>query len=1123
MIVCLFSPYLLIPLKREKLLGSLVSIAMLCLPFSCTQSDRQPTTASVSEVIKTKGRVIATDTLPPPQVLPLGPQKIVAAGNPSVVSIKDRRQPARTVVAAVGAPVVKTPGRDSFLLPKVVPATPKVVVAKRPQVVPAQPGYSKEYNPYNFMLYGLSQGLVETQIHAMCRDKSGNLWFGTFNGISKYNGKTFENYTMRQGLIDNFVEWIIEDRAGNMWFGCREGVSKFDGRTFSNYTVKEGLSDNHVTGILEDRQGNIWFSTQSNGVSKLDKSGKTFTHLTKKQGLAIKIYAMTEDRSGNIWFGTYNEGLIQYDGKSFSHYTKKEGLSENSIMHLMVDRTGNLWLATWTGVTKFDGKNFHHTIGLTNSWVNNMLEDREGAVWFVALAGGVFSLDKTGRTLTNITSKEGLIDDEISSIIEDPAGNLWFGSYKGVAKYSRRFNTLTKQDGLVSSSVRSIIEDRNHNLWVGSEAGGGLTYFDFDKKTMTGYTPKEGLSHDSALTLLEDKEGNIWVGSLYYHMVRLNADRKTLTHFPESGSFVVCIFEDRAGNVWYSSREQGGVFRINRGTQTRTHFTVQQGLCHDQVIRIFQDKAGNMWFCTFGGVSRLDKDGRTFTNYTEKEGMHFGIFESIVEDQRGDFWFGTLGGGVTRLDVRHQTLRHFTESEGLSHNTVFGLREDKAGNLWISSRTGLNKLSKKELEKMAASPNAPILPFFKKYTPENGNMGFAEGRYYLLEAKNGDLWIPKMDRLTIYHPRQDALNPEMPTVQLTNIKLYNEVIAWKKDSSFVLKNGFTVQDFTFKGLSQWQMVPEELSLAFNNNFLTFEFAGTNTNAPQAVSYQYRLVGLENNWSAVTQRSEATYGNLPPGSYTFNVKAMNEEGLWSKELAYSFTIRPPWWKTWWCYLLYSMVIGGVVYVFIQYRVAQRVGRIKALEAIRTKISSDLHDDVGTILSGLAMQSQMMAFSAKEEQKDSLLEISSMSHDAMERMRDTVWAIDSRKDKYENLIDRMRDFAERSLNRRHITHDFTLDMEDTRKFIDPQKRQNIYLIFKEAIINIVKHSDATHVDIVFSEQRNQLHLLIHDNGSQLQNGTSSDGLGLSNMQMRAAQLGGHLTAGYEEGFKVELTLG
>lgn len=202
-------------------------------------------------------------------------------------------------------------------------------------------------------------------------------------------------------------------------------------------------------------------------------------------------------------------------------------------------------------------------------------------------------------------------------------------------------------------------------------------------------------------------------------------------------------------------------------------------------------------------------------------------------------------------------------------------------------------------------------------------------------------------------------------------------------------------------------------------------------------------------------------------------------------------------------------------------AQGIEKIRATEAIRTKLSSDLHDDVGSSLSGLAMQSQMLALTAKEEQKESLNEISAMSHEAMEHMRDTVWAIDSRKDRYENLIDRMRAFAERNLNLKQITHEFDITVDDARKFIDPQKRQHIYLIFKEAITNICKHSDATHVIIRFTQEKAQLRLLIHDNGSP-KNLVNSDGLGLQNMKIRATQLGGTLAVSYEDGFKIELVL-
>jgi signal transduction histidine kinase len=249
--------------------------------------------------------------------------------------------------------------------------------------------------------------------------------------------------------------------------------------------------------------------------------------------------------------------------------------------------------------------------------------------------------------------------------------------------------------------------------------------------------------------------------------------------------------------------------------------------------------------------------------------------------------------------------------------------------------------------------------------------------------------------------------------------------------------------------------------------------------------------------------------------------MNGDGNWSDEATYGFSIRPPFWRMWWAYLFYLITIAYIIYRLINYRVEQGVSRLKTLEAIRTKISTDLHDDVGSVLSGLAMQSQMLAFSAKDEQKESLLEISNMSHDAMERMRDTVWAIDSRKDKYENLIDRMRAFAEKNLNMKQIKHTFKVEVEDSKKFINPEKRQNIYLIFKEAITNICKHSDAKNVNIVFKQEKNTLYLLIYDDGSKMET-SNSDGLGLNNMNMRAKNIGATLNVKYQDGFKVELEM-
>lgn len=228
---------------------------------------------------------------------------------------------------------------------------------------------------------------------------------------------------------------------------------------------------------------------------------------------------------------------------------------------------------------------------------------------------------------------------------------------------------------------------------------------------------------------------------------------------------------------------------------------------------------------------------------------------------------------------------------------------------------------------------------------------------------------------------------------------------------------------------------------------------------------------------------------------------------------------------------TLILSGIFFVFgliitIFYiknlRRKNKLRLIQQQETFRNQVSSDLHDDVGTILSGLAMQAEMVSItSTNAEEKKSLAEISLMSREAMETMRDIVWAIDSRQDKYENLIGKMRDFAEKNLHLKHIKHSFKIEAEDTKKFIAPEKRQNIYLIFKEAITNISKHSDARDVAILFREEPNKIYLLIHDDGST-DTIKATNGLGLKNMRMRAKAINGLCEITFDNGFKVELTV-
>ncbi|WP_255076729.1 sensor histidine kinase [Lacihabitans sp. CCS-44] len=1064
------------------------------------------------------GRVIALDTMPKPENTPMGKTETIPVGKPSSSPIAEQKRPITWQTVKAGEPKIFTPGKDSVLKPTIQPAMHKPKLAGVPKINIAKEPHSLDYNPFNLLIYGMKEGLIESQVHSLFQDKKGNIWTGSFNGISKYNGHTFENYTRKEGLVDNFFTCGLEDHEGNIWLGFRDGLTKFDGKYFTNYTTNEGLSSNAIASILEDKQGNIWLGTSGGGACMLDKARKNFHHFGLKQGLSTIILSMVEDKKGNIWFGTQEHGLFKYDFKSFARYGFYEGLTFVTVNDLKIDNDGQLWMAMWTGVSRFDGTHFHHFTGELKGYASKMTIDKNDHVWFGGQPGGLYQIDKHQNLISTISQSQGLPDVQAFVLLADKNGNIWFGTDNGLIKYTKLVQNLTEKDGLVGFQISSVVADHHKNIWVGAYDG-GVSKIDYRDKKIHTYTPKEGLIERNIISILEDSEENVWFGTEYSNLFKLNKGGKTFTSFKDSGTYIVCVFEDKAGNIWYSSRDKGEVIRINKSDNTRTHFSPKQGLPHSQVVRIWQDSGGNMWFCTFNGVSQLDAQGKFLTNFTEKEGFKFGVVESVVEDKHGNFWFSTLADGITHLNLKNKTFINFTEKDRFSNNTSFGILKDKKGNLWFNTRQGLSKLSAQVVDQLASKNPLSKSINFKNYTSEQGYLGFGGGRFDILEDSAGKIWLPMVDRLTIFDPNQESLDLDKPTVEITKVKLFNENINWQKDTTITLKNGLRVGDFEFQELSKWNALPVGLKLAYNHNYLNFEFAGINVNTPAKLSYQYILEGLDKTWSVSSSRSEAIYGNLPAGYYTFKVKASNGGEKWSETVSYSFTIKPPFWKTWWAYSLYFLLLGCLIYWLIQVRVERGLKRIKSLEIIRTKISSDLHDDVGSILSGLAMQSQMMAFNAKDQLKDNLLELSQMSQEAMERMRDTVWAIDSRKDKYENLVDKMREFAEKSFHLKQINHVFKTEIDDSKRFINPDKRQNIYLIFKEAVTNICKHSDATFVDIYLKQDKGNFTLKIKDNGI-LKPNVKSEGTGLINMKMRAKSIGFILEFESNDGFTIIL---
>lgn len=896
--------------------------------------------------------------IPLPKIIKSGELKTLPA-NENIVAV------GAPEIVIMGTPRVFSPGHDTIPFPKAIPAIHRPYRAGIPDVMVVQAPSIRDQNSYNFSTYTKLQGLKHNTVRCISQDKAGNLLFGTAGGISKYDGKYFTHITEKEGLSNNAIISILEDSKGNLWLGSLYGgLLKYDGKFFTKFTEKEGLSSSRIRAILEDRKGNLWFATHGGTIIKYD--GVSFINFTKREGIPqYAIMSIIEDHKGNLWFGTWGGGILKYDGEKFMQITEKQGLPNNNVFTIIEDHNGYVWIGTKDGgVSKFDGKTFANLTvkeGLMSNTINTIIEDRSNNLWFGCIGYGLTKFD--GKYLTHFTKKEGLPSNFVLKIFEDRSGNVWVGTDGGgVSKYGGgMFTHFTEKEGLSNSSIWSIIKDRKQNIWLGTYGGGVSKY---DGKSFSRLTEKEGLSYDRVLAMLEDRVGNMWFGTYGGGVSRY--DGKFITQFTKkeglSGMEIESIIEDHFGNIWFGTYE-GGVSKYDG--KSFTQFTEKDGLPNSIVIAILEDHDGNLWFGTAGGGA-VKYNGKSFTYFTEKEKLSNNKVSAILEDHNGNMWFGTNGGGITILckesnDTTCGSLEHkkrevvtLTEKDGLSSNYVSSMIFDREGNLLIGTRFGLSKVNAKDVRNIDGlamrNGNSTTSPF-QNFTYEDGFLGIGvNGGIILCEVKNGDIWIGANERLTIYHPEADLHDTIPPNIQLTGIDLFNEPIAWanltgnndtighssksiiSKDTSIVLGNGVVVDNFEFNEITPWYGIPKKLSLAYNNNFVTFNFVGITQVQSKKVKYKYKLDGIDKYWSGLTSHTSAPYGNLPHGSYTFRVKAMNGSGYWSKEFTYTFKIRPPWWRTWWFRMLVIIAFIMSLIGLFRWRVASLRMRQLELEAI-----------------------------------------------------------------------------------------------------------------------------------------------------------------------------------------------
>jgi len=833
------------------------------------------------------------------------------------------------------------------------------------------------------------------------RDRNGMLWFGTNGGgLVRYDGHSFTTFGLSNGLSDIVVLCITPDSKGNLWIGTSMGgLCKYDGRSFTKWSNADGLPNKGVLSITEDHDGMIWIGTRGNGLSRFD--GSTFTTYTERDGLlGGNIHDMVEDGRGRLWIAT-DQGVSVHDGHHFTHYTDTSGSPMRSVRSLRSVDDSTLWLGGTDGtvaIAHLDPQGsptfaprIDASFGLGR--INDIVKSAEGDLWLATEASGLIrvtaaSLRSEAPVIMRFTTAEGLPMNAVEGIGVDRSGELWFCTFGGGLCHYRGDAFVN----FLGTHAYSVAEDGPGSLWLATVDG--LQHLD-DRTRSAPVDPF--LDQDVMYAVSKDRKGRLLMGDDPHGpkeaaFAMLSGDRLTVyPNVPEDHfSYVFWVMEDSHGSIWKAGN--GGVCRYDGLAEVgaavrRTKFTKEQGLPNNIVLGMLEDRNGNMWFGTDGGgLGRFD--GRSFTTWTSDDGLPNNVVWSIVEDSVGNIWCSTLKG-LCRFDGR--SFITFTMDDGLPDNSIMQLRLTSVPNeaaampgtgqrteLLIGTMNGLAILtgwvdqqgdtipfnSALEQSNEELRDHAPVL---EVYNPARGYpvKDVDDGQNVLYEDDRGIIWIGTGSSRTglVRFDRKALVRRDQapPPLLFTNISINNERISWydlldaASDSSTLLHQrsmaigrSFTPMErehyrsnhtgIQFSGITPFHPIPENLVLAHGNNRISIDFVGVETSRPDQVEYQYMLEGYESKWEAITRATTASYGNMYEGDYTFKVKARSPGGQWSEPISYRFTVLPPWYRTWWSYALYALLIGGGIWLFTRRRLAglrRQQAKLKELVERRTE--------------------------------------------------------------------------------------------------------------------------------------------------------------------------------------------
>lgn len=825
----------------------------------------------------------------------------------------------------------------------------------------------------NFSTYGIADGLAVQSITSGFKDKEGNLWFGTNGGgVSKFDGRTFTSFDERHGIGNGVVRVIRQDKTGNFYFGTRTGLSVYNGETIINHYVKEGFPARPIICMIIDDNNNVWCGTQGGGLVKFD--GQKFTIFTKKDGLVSDVVrSVALDKNGGLWVGTQN-GVMTFDGIKFTAFAPE--YRDKTIYDIRGDRNGNMWFASAGGILKFNGKQtryFPMKDGASDSQVLCVDESDDGTLWFGTLDGGVIRYD--GESFERITIADGLPSNRVWGIATDSEGPVWICTQEGIARYNgNSLVSFTTQQGLAHNLVWSIAQDNRGSLWFGHDNGIGS----FDGSYFTNITSRDSLLHFFAVEV--DSQGNVWGGGRQ-GLFRWNG-RNLVQYAAAQGlasNQITDIVCDKSDVLWIGTEE--GVTRFDG--KAFTNFIFGTGTTDRRVSRLFIDRNQKVWAFVTNKQFVYDDSRGQFTPVSLTGIPENFTATAAVHDKQGFFWFASRTG-LVRYDGK--SCKHFNYNEGIPNDHIFDMDLDPTTQqLWMGTNLGLIKLSFKNQENNAIAAgdltvaNNELETFEPVWTEYNRNTGYplddlnhpalfvAPGRINQNDSSSGSiLWAGFSNKLFRFDPNGEEAKSK-PKLIIRTLRLDGRIIPWNSlmessmtdsllspQESLVLGKSLTSESrarlreefrgVNLTGVEKFSQLPRDLVLPHHINQITFEFGVISTSPNKLINYQYRLRGQEEEWSYSTKENSATFTDPWEGSYSFEVRALLPNGSWTKPTGFSFSVSPPWWRTWPMYAAYAITFLLLFFALVKMREHKLRQEKKFLENIVTERTNEVMDQM-----------------------------------------------------------------------------------------------------------------------------------------------------------------------------------